>query len=92
VDPNALIVSAGLAPTSRKDDVAMPDLDFLRGMYAAGAKPYFDLLGAHGAGYKVPPDTDPAGSPKIPRSTTTTPARKTANASTASATSRTSAR
>jgi hypothetical protein len=59
-DPNALVVSAGLAPTSRKDDVAMPDLDFLRGMYAAGAKPYFDLLGAHGAGYKVSPDTDPA--------------------------------
>ena len=60
VDPNALIVSAGLAPTTRWDDVAMPDLEFLRGMYAAGAKPYFDLLGAHGAGFKVPPETDPA--------------------------------
>ncbi len=67
VDPNALIVSAGLAPTSRKDDVAMPDLDFLRGMYAAGAKPYFDLLGAHGAGYKVSPDTDPSVVAKDPK-------------------------
>jgi polysaccharide biosynthesis protein PslG len=59
-DPEALVVSAGLAPTTRWDDVAMPDLEFLRGMYAAGAKPYFDLLGAHGAGFKVPPETDPA--------------------------------
>lgn len=59
-DPEAWVVSAGLAPTTRWDDVAMPDLEFLRGMYAAGAKPYFDLLGAHGAGYKVPPETDPA--------------------------------
>ena len=59
-DPDALVVSAGLAPTTRWDDVAMPDLEFLRGMYAAGAKPYFDLLGAHGAGFKVPPETDPA--------------------------------
>jgi len=59
-DPAALVVSAGLAPTSRWDDVAMPDLEFLRGMYAAGARPYFDLLGAHGAGFKVPPETDPA--------------------------------
>ena len=59
-DPDAWVVSAGLAPTTRWDDVAMPDLAFLRGMYAAGAKPYFDLLGAHGAGYKVPPETDPA--------------------------------
>jgi polysaccharide biosynthesis protein PslG len=65
-DPSALVVSAGLAPTSRKDDVAMPDLDFLRGMYQAGAKPYFDLLGAHGAGYKVPPETDPAVVAKDP--------------------------
>ena len=59
-DPNAMVISAGLAPTSRWDDQAMPDEEFLRGMYAAGAKPYFDVLGVHGAGYKVPPETDPA--------------------------------
>lgn len=60
VDPNAIVISAGLAPTTRWDDVAMPDLEFIRGMYAAGAKPYFDMLGAHGAGYKAPPEMDPA--------------------------------
>ncbi|MFB0537833.1 MAG: LysM peptidoglycan-binding domain-containing protein [Anaerolineae bacterium] len=59
-DPNAMVISAGLSPTSRWDDQAMPDEVFLKGMYAAGAKPYFDVFGAHGAGYKVPPETDPA--------------------------------
>lgn len=58
-DPNALVVSAGLAPTTRDDAVAMPDEKFIRGMYAAGAKPYFDFLGVHGAGYKAPPEADP---------------------------------
>jgi hypothetical protein len=58
-DPNAIIISAGLAPTTRSDNVAMPDTEFLRRMYAAGAKPYFDALGAHGAGYKAPPEKDP---------------------------------
>jgi hypothetical protein len=58
-DPNAYVISAGLAPTSRWDNVAMPDTVFIQGMYDAGAEPYFDLLGAHGAGYKVAPETDP---------------------------------
>jgi hypothetical protein len=59
VDPDAYIISAGLAPTTRSDQVAMPDTVFIQGMYDAGAGPYFDLLGAHGAGYKAPPETDP---------------------------------
>jgi hypothetical protein len=59
IDPNAYIISAGLAPTSRWDDVAMPDTVFIQGMYDAGAASYFDLLGAHGAGYKAPPEIDP---------------------------------
>ena len=37
----------------------MPDTVFIQGMYDAGAASYFDLLGAHGAGYKAPPETDP---------------------------------
>jgi len=65
-DPNAMVISAGLSPTSRWDDQAMPDTEFLKGMYAAGARPYFDVLGAHGAGYKVPPETDPAVVAKDP--------------------------
>lgn len=58
-DPDAIVISAGMAPTTRFDHVAMPDTEFLRRMYAAGAKPYFDALGAHGAGYKSPPEADP---------------------------------
>ncbi len=68
VDPNAYVISAGLAPTTRWDEVAMPDTIFIQGMYDAGAAPYFDLLGAHGAGYKAPPETDPnvvANDPKL---------------------------
>jgi len=58
-DPNAMVISAGLSPTSRWDHIAMPDDEFLKEMYAAGAKPYFDVLGAHGAGFKAPPEIDP---------------------------------
>ena len=58
-DPDAIVISAGLAPTTRWDDVAVPDTVFLQQMYDAGAAPYFDVLGVHGAGYKVPPETDP---------------------------------
>lgn len=58
-DPNALVISAGMAPTTRSDNVAMPDTEYLKQMYAAGARPYFDALGAHGAGYKAPPEKDP---------------------------------
>jgi hypothetical protein len=59
VDPDVYVISAGLAPTTRWDEIAMPDTVFIQGMYDAGAAPYFDLLGAHGAGYKAPPETDP---------------------------------
>jgi hypothetical protein len=66
-DPGAYVISAGLAPTTRWDDVAIPDTVFVQGMYDAGAAPYFDLLGVHGAGYKVSPQTSPeevAGNPE----------------------------
>jgi len=59
-DPQALVISAGLTPTTRWDEVAMPDVEYLKRVYAAGAKPYFDVLGAHGAGYKASPEMDPA--------------------------------
>ncbi len=59
-DPEAIVISAGLAPTSRWDDVAVPDTIFLQQMYDAGAAPHFDVLGVHGAGYKAPPEVAPA--------------------------------
>jgi LysM repeat protein len=59
VDPSAWVITAGLAPTTRWDKVAMPDTEFVKGMYNAGAQAYFDALGAHGAGYRAPPEMDP---------------------------------
>ena len=47
------VISAGLAPTTDTSAKAMPDVQFLEGMYAAGVKGYFDLLGAHAAGFKA---------------------------------------
>ena len=66
-DPNAIIISAGLAPTGTGLPVAMPDTDFLRGMYAAGAAEYFDMLGTNAPGYAAPPWASPdevAGRPE----------------------------
>ncbi|MBN1217486.1 MAG: cellulase family glycosylhydrolase [Anaerolineae bacterium] len=66
IDPYPLIISAGMAPTTRNDDVARPDTYFVQEMYDAGAKPYFDALGVHGAGYASPPETDPAEVARTP--------------------------
>lgn len=60
IDPYPIIISAGMAPTTRNDDVARPDTFYIQEMYDAGAAPYFDALGAHGPGYASPPETDPA--------------------------------
>jgi hypothetical protein len=62
IDPNAIVVTAGMAPTTEDSNRAMPDLKFYQGIYdAMGGKSdsYFDMLGTHGAGYAVPPETDP---------------------------------
>jgi hypothetical protein len=60
VDPNALVISAGLSPTTEQTDRAIPDSVFLRGMYQAGAGAYFDALGVHAPGFKAEPEADPA--------------------------------
>ena len=59
IDPSVTIISAGLSPTGWSDDTARPDDQYLEWMYAAGAKQYFDVLGAHGPGFKAPPDVSP---------------------------------
>jgi len=55
-DPQALVISAGLAPTNRNDDVAMDDRVFLLGMYGAQGAACFDVLGAHPYGFAYTPD------------------------------------
>jgi hypothetical protein len=55
-DPDALVITAGLAPTNGDGGRAMDERTFLQGMYQAGAAPYFDVLGAHPYGFGLPPD------------------------------------
>jgi len=61
-DPGVRVLSAGLAPTlaPRGDPSAMNDLDYLQGLYDAGAAPFFDILAAHAYGWKFPADDPPA--------------------------------
>jgi hypothetical protein len=47
VDPHALVIAPGLAPTNNNDAAAMDERDFLETMYQAGASDYFDVLAAH---------------------------------------------
>jgi hypothetical protein len=58
-DPEAVIITAGMAPTGTRDASAMPDDEFFWRMYEAGASPYFDVLGVHAPGYKLPPEVSP---------------------------------
>ena len=59
-DPKALVISAGLSPTGSGPPDAIPDADYLKGMYEAGAASYFDLLGLNAPGYKAAPEISPA--------------------------------
>jgi hypothetical protein len=54
-DPEALVVSAGLAPTNHTDRSALDDRLYLEAMYGAGAAGCFDVLGAHPYGFAYPP-------------------------------------
>jgi len=62
-DPTALVISAGPSPTGTQPPEALPDDTFVDQLYQAmdrhSSTGYFDLLGAHGAGYKAPPETSP---------------------------------
>jgi LysM repeat protein/aryl-phospho-beta-D-glucosidase BglC (GH1 family) len=58
VDSDAIVVSAGLAPTGYNDGVnAIDDRTFLRQAYAAGLGSYSDAIGAHPYGWANPPDS-----------------------------------
>jgi len=56
IDPAALVISAGLAPTNHQDQEALDDRLYLEAMYRAGARDFFDVLGAHPYGFAYPPD------------------------------------
>ncbi len=62
-DPNAIVITAGMAPTTADQADAMYDVKFYTQMYEAmggNSDGYFDMLGIHAAGYALPPETDPA--------------------------------
>jgi hypothetical protein len=61
-DPAALVISAGLAPTGTQPPTAMPDDQFLDGLYTAmgdSSQGYFDIMGLNAPGYAAPPETSP---------------------------------
>jgi hypothetical protein len=58
-DPDAIVISAGLAPTGTGLPDAIPDNEYLQAMYDAGADAYFAVLGLNAPGYKAPPETSP---------------------------------
>ncbi len=64
-DPEALVISAGLAPTESGLPVAIPDDLFLRQIYQLGGRRYFDLLGVKAPGFKAPPEV---GSEQVAKS------------------------
>ena len=57
-DPEAIVVTGGLAPTGFNDGVnAIDDRVYLRQMYAAGVSDWSDAIGAHPNGWANPPDS-----------------------------------
>ena len=60
VDAQAIVVSAGLAPTDDQTAQALDDRVFLETLYRAGARECFDVLGVHAYGFGYSPD-DPHG-------------------------------
>jgi polysaccharide biosynthesis protein PslG len=59
VDPNVWILSAPLAQTLEHSNRNLSDVEYLEGMYASGARPYFDILFANAYGFAFPPEDEP---------------------------------
>jgi len=61
-NPQVQVLAGALAPTLAPpgSPEAMNDLDYLRGMYEAGAKYYFDGLAVHAYGWHFPAEDPPA--------------------------------
>lgn len=55
-DPEAVVIAAALAPTIEEGPLNMSDLTFLRRMYEAGAKDYFDIASVNPYGLRSGPD------------------------------------
>ena len=58
-DPGAVVIAAGLSPYTGGLGGTIEDVDFLRALYAAGARGTFDALGAHAYAGDRAPELDP---------------------------------
>jgi hypothetical protein len=58
-DPDALVISAGIAPTGGDAAGAMDDLAYARAMFEAGAADFIDGYGFHPYGFAYEPEHDP---------------------------------
>ena len=61
-DPSVVVLAGALASTliPPGSEWGMDDLSYLRRMYEAGARSYFDALAVHAYGWRFPPDDPPA--------------------------------
>lgn len=53
-DPQAVIISAGLAPTGTQPPLAVPDDQYLQQLYDLGFQQYADVVGMHAPGFDAP--------------------------------------
>ena len=58
-DPSALVVGGGLSPATGGAGGTIEDVDFLRGMYAAGVRGSMDAMAIHNYGGNHEPERDP---------------------------------
>ncbi len=58
-DPDALVISAGIAPTGGDGDGAVDDLAYARALFDAGIANYIDGYGFHPYGFAYEPEHDP---------------------------------
>ncbi|MCB9103398.1 MAG: cellulase family glycosylhydrolase [Anaerolineales bacterium] len=56
VNPDMIVVSGAMTPTGAPFPAAVDDVEYLRQMYANGAKGFFDAVGAHPSGFANSPD------------------------------------
>ena len=55
-DPQAVIISAALAPTTERGPINISDWMYLESLYELGAQNYFDAVGAKAYGFDTPPN------------------------------------
>ena len=59
-DPDALVISSGIAPTGGDSAGPYDDLAYARAMFDAGALDVMDAYGFHAYGFAYEPERDPA--------------------------------